>query len=104
MNNQHHILLNILTHLIFEGGGVEAIEVTIVPKKKVDIKSLGSYQRVSDDDIKEECGICLENYKEKEYKRVLPKCQHVFHKRCCDRWFKSQSEMTCPVCRETYSS
>ena len=94
-----HVLLNILTNLIFEGNGVEAIEVTIVTKQKSDIRSLGSYQRVKVEDLNECCSICLENYREGEYKRVLPKCRHVFHKRCCDRWFKSQDEMTCPVCR-----
>ena len=43
------------------------------------------------------CLICMEDYKHKEYKRVLPNCKHYFHKRCIDKWLKQNS--SCPICR-----
>ncbi len=46
---------------------------------------------------KESCFICFEEYKSGEYKRVLPQCGHVFHKKCIDKWLKQKS--TCPHCR-----
>ena len=44
-----------------------------------------------------DCYICFDPYKPKELKRVLPKCGHVFHKKCIDKWLKHKS--SCPECR-----
>ncbi|KAK7292582.1 hypothetical protein RJT34_15433 [Clitoria ternatea] len=43
------------------------------------------------------CVICLQEYKEKEVLRIIPKCGHSFHLSCIDMWLRKQS--TCPVCR-----
>ena len=53
----------------------------------------------SDDLIinKECCNICCEDYVVGQYKRTLPSCNHVFHKKCVDKWLKSKSN--CPICR-----
>lgn len=47
--------------------------------------------------IDEDCLICLEKYREKELYRELPKCKHYFHKKCIDKWLKSNA--VCPICR-----
>ena len=54
----------------------------------------------NDEILGEECLICCDNYKIYEYKRILPKCSHIFHKKCIDKWFKKNS--TCPICRHDY--
>jgi len=46
---------------------------------------------------KECCNICCEDYIVGQYKRILPNCNHVFHKKCVDKWLKSKSN--CPICR-----
>lgn len=63
------------------------------------IKKAG-YKQIKMDDplLKEKCSICLEEYKIKEYKRSLF-CNHVFHKKCCDRWLKKND--SCPICRNS---
>lgn len=65
------------------------------------LKQLGSYKRINiDDDLikcKSSCPICLDNYKDKEYKRTL-KCDHTFHKKCIDKWIKKHN--SCPICRD----
>eukprot|EP00268_Persea_americana_P016337 TRINITY_DN17736_c0_g1_i1.p1 TRINITY_DN17736_c0_g1~~TRINITY_DN17736_c0_g1_i1.p1 ORF type:complete len:167 (+),score=25.15 TRINITY_DN17736_c0_g1_i1:82-582(+) len=43
------------------------------------------------------CSICLEEYRDKELLRTLPRCGHNFHHSCIDMWLQKQS--TCPVCR-----
>ena len=82
----------------------ESFDETYDQKIKNDTKKLGSYRKIKETDKlvknKETCSICLEPYAPKEYKRELPECKHVFHKRCCDRWLKKHS--TCPICRENY--
>ncbi|KAG9144385.1 hypothetical protein Leryth_017522 [Lithospermum erythrorhizon] len=44
-----------------------------------------------------ECAICLNEFKDEENLRLIPKCCHVFHPECIDTWLVSRS--TCPVCR-----
>ncbi|XVE55554.1 hypothetical protein DITRI_Ditri03aG0168400 [Diplodiscus trichospermus] len=44
-----------------------------------------------------ECAICLNEFKDDETLRLIPKCNHVFHPDCIDAWLSSQA--TCPVCR-----
>ena len=48
--------------------------------------------------LEESCLICYDKYKTGEYKRILPKCNHFFHKKCVDKWLKKNS--TCPICRD----
>jgi hypothetical protein len=60
---------------------------------------LGKSHKIKEDDpiIGENCMICMEEYKNREFKRIIPKCQHIFHKRCIDKWL--QQNASCPVCR-----
>jgi hypothetical protein len=46
---------------------------------------------------KECCNICCEDYITGQYKRTLPNCNHIFHKKCVDKWLKTKSN--CPICR-----
>ena len=66
---------------------------------------LESYKKVksSDEELKQECVICLEKYEVGQYKRQLHKCKHVFHKKCIDKWLV-KVKMECPICRCDYSA
>ncbi|PWA56172.1 zinc finger, RING/FYVE/PHD-type [Artemisia annua] len=44
-----------------------------------------------------ECAVCLNEFQDHETLRLLPKCNHVFHRECIDTWLVSH--VTCPVCR-----
>ncbi|CAL1382642.1 unnamed protein product [Linum trigynum] len=45
------------------------------------------------------CSICLEEYEIGERLRVLPNCDHVFHRGCIDLWLSTRSS-SCPICRD----
>ncbi|KAL4576701.1 hypothetical protein LXL04_012799 [Taraxacum kok-saghyz] len=45
------------------------------------------------------CSICLGDYKPTDVIRLLPKCDHFFHRKCVDTWLKVHP--TCPVCRNS---
>ena len=47
-------------------------------------------------DSSEVCSICLCDYEDGEFVRILP-CKHVFHPECVDTWLKRNS--SCPACR-----
>nr|KYP58571.1 RING-H2 finger protein ATL1O [Cajanus cajan] len=44
-----------------------------------------------------ECAICLGEFEEGEWIKLLPNCTHGFHVSCIDTWFRSHSN--CPLCR-----
>ena len=56
------------------------------------------YIKKDDEIIGKKCLICMDEFKHKEYKRILPGCKHYFHKKCIDKWLKKNS--TCPICRQ----
>lgn len=45
-----------------------------------------------------ECAVCITEFDDdKETRRLLPGCDHVFHADCIDEWLRFHS--SCPVCR-----
>ncbi|KAJ7943837.1 putative Ring finger protein [Quillaja saponaria] len=44
-----------------------------------------------------ECAICLLEFEDHSFLRLLNFCYHVFHQECIDLWLESHK--TCPVCR-----
>ena len=68
----------------------------------------GKYKLIKDVDclVRNEdiCPICMDFYKSGTYKRKLG-CNHVFHKKCIDKWFKRLGEedmnLNCPICRKS---
>ncbi|PKA48750.1 Putative RING-H2 finger protein ATL12 [Apostasia shenzhenica] len=44
-----------------------------------------------------ECAVCLSRFQDSDIVRLLPRCKHVFHIDCLDRWLYSHS--SCPLCR-----
>lgn len=44
-----------------------------------------------------DCSVCLNEFRDGETLRLLPKCNHAFHLPCIDTWLRSHT--TCPLCR-----
>ncbi|KAA8523678.1 hypothetical protein F0562_010101 [Nyssa sinensis] len=44
------------------------------------------------------CTICLEDFKNGDFTRILPSCRHSFHLHCIDEWLIRHG--SCPICRE----
>ena len=68
-------------------------------------RGLGAYYKIKDSDLliknKDYCIICLQKYKQGEYKRIII-CNHTFHKKCIDTWFKKSNNFFCPICRKSH--
>ncbi|XP_059318709.1 RING-H2 finger protein ATL1-like [Lycium ferocissimum] len=47
------------------------------------------------------CVVCLNEFKEDEMLKLLPKCSHAFHLDCIDIWL--QNNASCPLCRTSIS-
>lgn len=50
--------------------------------------------------LEHSCPICIDNIDDDDYIRLLPVCEHYFHKKCIDKWFKTND--SCPCCRHIY--
>ncbi|KAJ0011499.1 hypothetical protein Pint_34549 [Pistacia integerrima] len=44
-----------------------------------------------------DCAVCLLEFEENDYVRILPGCSHSFHVDCIDIWLRSHAN--CPLCR-----
>ena len=76
------------------------VKPPITNKKNMHVSHMSSYKKVKDD--KGDCSVCLEMIKKGQYYRQLDNCFHYFHKKCIDKWFKINYDMTCPICRCSY--
>jgi hypothetical protein len=66
---------------------------------KLDIKK---YKKCGEREIDINCCICCVDVKKTEFIREL-NCNHIFHKKCIDRWLlmsmKENDSVNCPICR-----
>lgn len=64
----------------------------------------GPFHRIKSYDkcvkVGEKCVICLNEYEKGTYKRTLS-CNHLFHKKCIDKWFRGFNKC-CPICRQIH--
>jgi hypothetical protein len=47
------------------------------------------------------CSICLEEYDSNKIAIVM-KCDHMFHKKCIEKWINEYNGINCPICRENF--
>jgi len=88
------VLLEIVTRF-----GSQENESFMKNHRRSQIKSIGKYKKIPKDSelCETACPICIDNFKENECYRTLS-CNHVFHKRCIDHWFR-KDHSDCPMCR-----
>ncbi|KAL8045973.1 hypothetical protein ABFX02_08G149100 [Erythranthe guttata] len=55
------------------------------------------------DDNEEVCSICLMKFLTEDTVNKLPKCGHVFHMECLEKWL-DRCRFTCPLCRSSLLS
>lgn len=48
--------------------------------------------------IDETCSICLVEFEKEHVVCQLPRCNHVFHTECIEKWLE-RCQFTCPLCR-----
>jgi hypothetical protein len=89
----------------------QQIDTLCQESKKTSVRKatehLPTYKKIRADDPllqnNDPCSICFDAYEVGQYKRELSKCQHVFHKKCIDKWFVSHPNLECPMCRTNYN-
>ena len=75
----------------------ESMEDVKLVMKEEEIEKIGIIKYIEKSD-KENCSICLEDFKNNEECREL-KCKHLYHVNCIDNWLLRHS-YKCPCCRE----
>jgi len=51
----------------------------------------------------EACSVCLVEFESEDMVSQLPRCGHVFHMVCIEKWVE-RSQFTCPLCRSLFLS
>jgi hypothetical protein len=54
--------------------------------------------KTCEDNVLEQCTICLADIENNQIIREINKCKHNFHVECSDKWF--EEHITCPHCRQ----
>lgn len=49
-------------------------------------------------EVEETCSICLVEFEKEDVVCQLPRCKHVFHMDCIEKWLE-RCQFTCPLCR-----
>ena len=66
------------------------------------IKERSLEESLIQDNLSDNCSICLENYLKND-KIIKLDCDHIFHKKCLKKWFKilidKSEDLNCPLCR-----
>lgn len=53
----------------------------------------------------DKCSICMEDIQGKEHKVKLKKCNHIFHRKCLNKYLKETLlKFKCPNCKKDYSN
>jgi hypothetical protein len=118
-NNSNKTLVRI--HLIplnsnnFVNNSVLYHKNVIKQKRNIHVSHLPKYKKITDNILQESnipkkrshcnmCSICQNNFIKGEYFRELPICEHIYHKKCIDKWFSKDLEnMRCPICRTSHT-
>ncbi|CAL1377582.1 unnamed protein product [Linum trigynum] len=92
MNHDH---FNDGRHEMKQEGVVADVMETLPVLRYADVRKLMEKKVVRETGA---CAICLCEFEAgRSLLRLLPKCDHVFHVGCIDRWLAFH--VTCPVCR-----
>lgn len=70
--------------------GMDPIFITLLPTIKFSGDVFASQEDAT-------CAVCLGEYEDRDFLRILPQCGHTFHANCIDAWLRQHA--TCPVCR-----
>ncbi|XP_075473475.1 RING-H2 finger protein ATL66-like [Primulina tabacum] len=76
--------------------------IRIPSMRQEDIKELPCFDYKVEENGNRECSVCLENFKNGETCKKLPKCSHSFHSECIDSWLLKTA--ACPICRASVGS
>ncbi|KAL3850890.1 hypothetical protein ACJIZ3_012772 [Penstemon smallii] len=61
---------------------------------------LSSKNGTMDNNEEEMCSICLMEFEKEDFVNKLPRCGHVFHMECMEKWLDT-CKFTCPICRSS---
>lgn len=62
------------------------------------VKMLPQFKFSEPTEFGSDCVVCIDGFRQGQWCRRLPRCGHVFHRKCVDSWLIKIS--TCPICRD----
>ena len=101
-DNKNYIIKSI--NLIIKDNNIDNIK--LVKMNDINNKFFKSNKsKKSSNSNKTLCTICQEDIKFKEHKFVFGKCNHIFHKKCMNKYMKTKKlDLCCPNCNKSYQN
>ncbi|VVB16340.1 unnamed protein product [Arabis nemorensis] len=62
------------------------------------VKMLPQFKFYEPTEFGSDCVVCIDGFRQGQWCRRLPRCGHVFHRKCVDSWLIKVA--TCPICRD----
>lgn len=103
MEKKFPTILEKINAFIQAGDTGKELEITIIEEDisiKDYLKENSTTQVIKNNS--EYCLFCKTNMKIGEFKRIINKCNHSFHKKCFDKWIKSSEKIFCIICNEQF--
>ncbi len=86
---------NVLTSMLGQVN-LQNLQPVVVHPSAEQIERGSVFRNATQEDVHENCSICLDAIAVESPVRVLQPCHHIFHKTCIDTWF--QRNVRCPNC------
>jgi len=99
--NKNSIIKSI--NLIIKEGNLED-NIKLVNIENINRKFFKENKKITTNNINF-CTICHDNINKNQHKIELHKCNHVFHKKCLNKYLKKTFlNFSCPNCKKEYKS
>ena len=99
-NSNKKIIINTIQNIIEEDNKLNIKLLNIQKINNIFFKIDKNY-----DEINKYCTICQKNIKSKEHKVKLSNCDHLFHKKCLNKYLKvCLTIFSCPNCKNNYKN
>ncbi|CAM0905807.1 unnamed protein product [Alopecurus aequalis] len=80
---------------LFETGNTGGMSRDLI--NKIPETRFSSETNSDEDTDRSCCSVCLQDFGSRQFVRILPQCEHIFHVGCIDSWL--QRNASCPLCR-----
>lgn len=99
-NKSYRVVKNLISDLSNELDSDLLVDVVNIEKVNRQFFKINKNTEICEDKF---CTICQDNIKKGEHRTQLCDCNHIFHKKCLNKYLKlNKMNFECPNCKKSY--